>query len=158
MSTRPFIRCGLCIFAALFLFGGQAFGQSNEVIDSVLDQESLETSYAAYLVFTAADMLPDSAPPAEAAEMLGELKGEWKLKNYAPEKPITLGQYSYLIMRAFSIKGGLFYRLIPGPRYAVRELAYLKLIREDPVSGRTVSGEEAVRILGNTLEWLDSRS
>ena len=158
MSSRPFFRCVLCICAVLLLAGGFAFGQSNEILDTVLAQEALVTEYGAYLVFTASGVLPDDADIDLAADLLEELEDEWKLKGYSPETPITLGQYSYLITRAFVIKEGLFYRLFPGPRYAVRDLAFLGIVREHPNAGRTLSGEEAVRILGNTLEWLDTRS
>jgi hypothetical protein len=144
--------------AVFLLVGGVIFGQSNEILDTVLEQEALVTEYGAYLVFTASGVLPDDADIGLAADHLDELEEDWKLKKYSSGSPITLGQYSYLITRAFDIKEGLFYRLFPGPRYAVRDLAFLGIVREHPNAGRTLSGEEAVRILGNTLEWLDTRS
>ena len=158
MSVRPFFRCVLCMCAVFLLSGGVLFGQSNEILDTVLDQEELVTEYGAYLVFTASDRLPETASVDEAAAMLEALAAEWKLKEYAPENPITLGRYCFLITRAFDIKEGIFYRLFPGPRYAARDLAFLGIVREHPNSRRMLSGEEAVRILGNTLEWLDTRS
>ncbi|MFW5747458.1 MAG: hypothetical protein ACOCYA_04845 [Spirochaetota bacterium] len=158
MSVRHFFRCVLCICAVFLLTGGVIFGQSNEILDTVLEQDSLVTEYGAYLVFTASEMLPETVSVDEAADFLGIVEEEWKLKDYSSESPITLGQYAYLITRAFEIKEGLFYRLFPGSRYAVRDLAFLGIVREHPNAGRTLSGEEAVRILGNTLEWLDTRS
>lgn len=158
MSSRPFSRCILWICAVFLLTGGFTFGQSNEILDTVLEQDILTTEYGAYLVFTASEQLPEGATLDLVKDYLEDREAEWKLKGYQPESPITLGQYSYLITRAFDIKEGLFYRLFPGPRYAVRDLAFLGIVREHPNAGRALSGEEAVRILGNTLEWLDTRS
>jgi outer membrane protein OmpA-like peptidoglycan-associated protein len=50
-------------------------------------------------------------------------------------------------MRAFGIRGSFLYALFPGPRYAFRELDYLRLLpgRRDPALW--VSGEELLRML-----------
>ncbi len=55
-------------------------------------------------------------------------------------------------MRALELKGGLFYGMIPGPRYAARELAYRRLVNGKAHPGRIVSGEEGLRLLGAALE------
>jgi hypothetical protein len=55
-------------------------------------------------------------------------------------------------MKAFDEKGGLMYRLFPGPRYAVRELAYLGLVHGKAHSGRFPSGQEVVQILSSYLD------
>jgi hypothetical protein len=44
------------------------------------------------------------------------------------------------------------YRLFPGPRYAVRELAYLGLLHGKAHSGRYPSGQEAVQVLSSFLD------
>ncbi len=50
------------------------------------------------------------------------------------------------------LRGGILYSLFPGPRYACRELGYMKVIARDVLTGRSVSGEEAVRMLGKVME------
>ena len=52
-------------------------------------------------------------------------------------------------MKAFGEKGGLMYRLVPGPRYAVRELAYQGLVHGKVHSGRFPSGQEVVQLLSS---------
>jgi hypothetical protein len=62
-----------------------------------------------------------------------------------------LGEYAYILMKAFHMQGGIMYSIFPGPRYASRELAFLEMIPGSASSGRTLSGEEVIRILGNVL-------
>jgi hypothetical protein len=82
---------------------------------------------------------------------------DWGIK--VPEQPtdISLGQYAYLIMKAFNIPGGLMYRLMPGSRYAAREIAYLGFVTENPSPYRSISGQEAMQILNNVLSWKEEQ-
>jgi hypothetical protein len=126
-----------------------AGAQSNQVIDQLLEQPRATFGAAAYLVFAASEAIPPEATEQEALTALSERS--WKLKARDPEEPIRLGEYCYLIMKAFEVKGGLMYRLIPRPRYAVRELAYLGFVRGKAYSARYPSGQEAVQILSSFL-------
>jgi hypothetical protein len=141
----------LLVVVLLFLGVMVGFAQSNALIDEILAQKKLGYSYAAYLALSAAGVIPDTATPEQALEALAQQ--DWGIK--IPEGPadITLGQYAYLLMRAFNIPGGLMYRLIPSPRYAAREITFLGFVAEKPSPYRNVSGEEALQILENVLNW-----
>ena len=129
--------------------------QSNEVLDALLEEDTTSFGQAAYLVLTASARIPDDKSPAEAAaEMAGQ---GWKVPTRAAEEPLTLGEYSFLLMQAFELKGGVMYRIIPGPRYAGRELAYLRFIKGNTSPYRTFSGEEAIGILGRLMEWKEEQ-
>jgi len=130
--------------------------QSNDILDQVLESPRLSYGQAAYLALTAAQELPDSATPAQAAEALSG--AGWKLQPRGTDDPVSLGEYSFLLLRAFKLKGGVFYRLFPGSRYAARELAYRRFIRGPGSPYRSVSGEEALGILQRLLDWKESRS
>ncbi|HOV39405.1 MAG TPA: hypothetical protein PLG79_11820 [Spirochaetales bacterium] len=145
----------LLVVVLMFLGVMVGFAQSNALIDEILAQKKLGYSYAAYLVLSAAGVVPDTATPEQALEALSQQ--DWGIE--VPEGPadITLGQYAYLLMRAFDIPGGLMYRLIPGPRYAAREIAFLGFVAEKPSPYRNVSGEEALQILGNVLNWKEEQ-
>jgi hypothetical protein len=132
-----------------------AFAQSNSIIDEVLDQQKADFSMTVYLVLSAARLVPESATIQESMAALTE-RG-WLVPADGPAE-ISLGQYSYLLMKAFDIPGGLMYRLFPGPRYATREAAYLGFVTDRPTPNRSVSGEEALRILGAVLAWKEARS
>lgn len=123
--------------------------QSNEVLDAVLGEAALSYGSAAYLVGTASGHVAESATPAEAVTQLEQ--GALGLRGRAAADPITLGEYSYMLTRAFRIPGGIMYRILPGPRYAVRELAYLGVISGPAKAGMAVSGEQALHILERVL-------
>lgn len=130
--------------------------QSNETLDSFLEQEQAVFGYSAYMVLTAADELPEEASPEEAAAAVNRMG--WKDSLSASDDRINLGEYSSLLMKAFDIRGGLMYTLFPGPRYAARELKYLQCIPGKSAPGRSISGPDAVQILGRVLEWKEERS
>jgi len=147
-----------CFLLLVFLFSGvlAGFAQSNKLIDGVLGQKEADYSTTIYLVLSAAGIVPESATVEDAVKVLGEKN--WGIAQPDPSATISLGQYSYLLMKAFDIEGGLMYRLLPGPRYAPREVAYLGFVTDRPTPYRSVSGEEVLRILGMVLSWKEERS
>jgi hypothetical protein len=149
-------RKRLAVLAVLVLAAFAAGAQSNQVLDAILEQESTTFQQAAYLVLTAAGRIPDDTPLAQAAEALQQ-QG-WKVRPRSAEEPLSLGEYCFVLMQAFELKGGLMYHIFPGRRYAGRELAYLGLIKGNTSPYRTFSGEEAVGILGRLMEWREERS
>lgn len=140
------------------LFVAPVVGQSNEVIDTILADDVILYKNGSYIVLTAAGEVDESLTPAEAYDALEGLKKEWRVSLPGKDVPMSLGDFSYLVMRAFSINGGLFYRIFPGPRYAAREMKFLGFIQDGPSPYRKISGEEAVGILGRTLEWMEEQS
>ena len=148
----------LILLLAFVLLGAgvNISAQSNEVLDALLEEETTSFGQAAYLVLTASARISDDTTPAEAA---AEIAGQgWTVPARAAEEPLTLGEYSFLLMQAFELKGGVMYRIIPGPRYAGRELAYLQFIKGNTSPYRTFSGEEAIGILGRLMEWKEEKS
>lgn len=123
--------------------------QSNQVLDQLLDEQKASFGKVVYMTLAAAKLVPDTATIDQAMDAL-QAQG-WKVKALPADAPIPLGDYSYLLMKAFKVSGGILYSLFPGPRYACRELGYMKVIPSDPRPLRNLSGEEAVRILGNLM-------
>ncbi len=143
----------------MMLVGGMclgAFAQSNELIDSMLAQERASIGKAAYLVLLATGTIPETAKESEAAQIVADKP--WNLAAKSAEEPITLGQYSFLIMQAFGIPGGMMYSLFPCPRYAVRSLAFLGIVSGKAEEWRYLTGDEAFRILTKALAWKEARS
>ena len=130
--------------------------QSNQILDQLLDQPAASFGDVVYMTLTAARLVADTATREQALETLQQQ--DWKVPVLAADAPILLGDYAFLLMKAFKLSGGMFYSLFPGPRYAVRELGYLKIIATDARPDRTLSGEEAVRILGNVMARKESAS
>jgi hypothetical protein len=151
-AMKPWIPIVLMAVVAILPVGAQ----SNELLDRLLEREELSVGEAAYLVLVAIDRLPESATPEEAAAALaGQFAG---VTDHEAGAAISLGEYAYLLMRAFEVRGGVMYRLVPGPRYAARELAYLKIVRGKAHPNRSVGGAEAVQILRRLLDWKEGLS
>jgi hypothetical protein len=146
----------LILAVALLMTAGSLWGQSNEILDVLFEEPATSLGQAAYLILTASGRMPDDSSPADAAAALAD-QG-WTVAERSADEPLTLGEYSYLLMQAFELKGGVMYRIFPGPRYAGRELAYLQLIKGDTSPYRTFSGEEAIGILGRLMEWKEEQS
>jgi hypothetical protein len=140
----------LAMIAVLALSVYSAFGQSGAEIDTLLGTTQVSAALAARFVLPAADLLPATATP-EAAFAAAMEKG-WLPAGAAPDTPIRLSLLSYLIMRSFSLHGGAMYSLAPGPRYAYRELLYMRIIQGVSDPAQTVSGERLLRVLGRVLD------
>ncbi|HUX19894.1 MAG TPA: hypothetical protein VMW69_01555 [Spirochaetia bacterium] len=138
------ISMGLLVVAT-----SMAWGQSNTTLDKILAGKAASFADAAYLVLTATKKIPDSATLTEAADAVATQN--WGIKPSQADQPLTLGTYSFMLMKAFKMHGGIMYTLFPGPRYAARELVYLGDIHGDTSPYRTLSGTEAVNILGSVL-------
>lgn len=145
---------GLILIGCIIPFS--AFSQSNERIDELIDQDKTDYALAVYMVLAAGGYISEDVDPQEAVETLSEQS--WRINLKKVEKPIKLGDYSFLIMKALDIKGGIMYSLFPGPRYATRELYFKGIIREDFSACRTLSGTEALRMLRLSLEYKESRA
>jgi hypothetical protein len=125
--------------------------QSNQTIDRLLDEKPATFGDAAYLILSAAGVVPEGSSSEEATAAVAQRK--LLGKTPPPTAPATLGQVCFLIMETQGIKGGLLYSLFPGPRYATREFASLGLLKGYTHPYRVVSGEEVMWILGAVLDW-----
>lgn len=156
------------VFTALslmFLFVSTALSaQSNAIIDDILAEEEMTYGSAAYLLLSAVGELDDAADrntavaefqrldeSLRAAGEAGRFRPVGNILNYAPDTPITLGEYALLAMRSFSIPGGIVYSMIPSPRYASRELVFRRAIQGNAFPRMNISGERGMRILGRIL-------
>jgi hypothetical protein len=157
MSKNLFV-CILC-----FLFTAPAFlsAQTAAKMDAILETPAISCTQAAWFVLAAANIAEVTTVPAEfpIQDTGEEYAFEWAKDNRwlpqetAPDDPVTLKALSFLLMRAFNIKGGLLYTLLPGRRYAFRTLVGRSLIRGAADPDMTVSGERFLHIVGNVLHY-----
>ena len=147
------LKC-LCILLSGFLFlpAFQLYSQSNEVIDALLEQKEASIGSAAYIVLSAAGLLSDDTGIEDAFLALKEQKWIKIKEEKTPNSPVKLGEFSFILMKAFDIKGGILYSIFPGTRYAAKELACLGFIDGDKSPYRYVSGEEVLQMLGSILD------
>jgi outer membrane protein OmpA-like peptidoglycan-associated protein len=149
---KPFATL-LLLTAALFPAPG-AVAQTAAELERVLALPAVSCGDAARFVLGAAGTaLPETAKDSAAGAYRFATERGWLPEKAAAEEPASLGDVSFLIMRALNIEGGLMYSLFPGPRYAYRELAYLKIIRGRSYSTMTVSGQRLLRIISRALDY-----
>ena len=139
----------LVIILAVF-FSSLTFGQANDFIDKVLEGSGINGGEAAYMVLVASDNIGDDANATRAFELLEQLK--WVPEGLTIDKKINHAQYAYMLMKAFGVKGGIFYSMFPSPRYAYRELRHLVVIQGATDPEMPVTGSEAMRIIGRIFD------
>lgn len=113
--------------------------QTAAELDTIMESSAVSCAQAARFVSGAAG--GEDSP--ENTALLPE--------GAAPDDPVTLGQLSFMMMKAFNIKGGMMYAIFPGPRYAFRTMTGRSLIQGAADPAMTVSGERFLQILGNVL-------
>lgn len=142
------------LFAALLMAAATGFAQSNDMIDSILQEEVATVGSAAYVALSAADLVPDEATRDRAVTVARE--AGWLPAEAAADDPATFGTFAYLLMAAVEVDGGLMYRLIPGPRYAAREFVYQGWSPERRAPGDVISGQFMIRVTGNFLDSVEA--
>jgi hypothetical protein len=136
------------VIAAFLALTAAAWAQTADELEAALESPSLSYAAAARFVLEAADTGAPVEP--EAAFRFAQDRG-WLPAAAGPQDPARLGQVSFLIMRAFKLKGGLFYSLFPGPHYAYRELIYRRVIQDRSDPAMPVSGDQLFFMLSRVL-------
>lgn len=134
----------------LFLIAGciPLFAGFNDTMDATLAEERLTLGSASWMLMSGAGLIDQNATGEEALSALaGRIDGVSRTSN----TEITLGEFSWYLMEVFEMKGGLMYRLFPGPRYALRELRFREFVQGSAYAAMPLSGERAFRILGRVL-------
>ena len=124
--------------------------QSDSVIDHLLEQERASFGNAVYIALAGAGEIPADYSVQKAVAHLAQMN--LTLKQRVSEDPIQLGEFALIVCKAFSIKGGILFRIFPRPRYAARELVHLELVQYDRNPYGYISGEEVLYIVGKVLD------
>jgi hypothetical protein len=133
---------------------GTLFGQSAEAMDDILEAEHISFGQASYLLLVAREELDADADFSTAADLMTERLPSAVGRGYADG--MSLGGFSYLLMEFYGRPGGLMYGFFPGPRYAVRQLAFDEVIQGRAYPNTPLSGERALRILERFLYLFES--
>ena len=150
MRTVCLAILGLSLFLAPLAAQGAGV-DDNAVIDSILAQKAITWENAAWLVGRATQLLDDNTTPADAVQKA--VSAGWGPVSRSPEAPLDLRSYSYAVFKALAFPPGLMYRIFPGPRYALRELTFRKIVPVTLPPDKPVTGEEAMRYLQAAQDW-----
>jgi hypothetical protein len=124
------------------------YAQTAAELEGLLDIQTVSCGQAARFTLEAADI----AGPQDAGQAFAlAAERAWLPQKASAEKPITLAQLSFLMMKAFNLKGGMMFAIAPGPRYAYRSMISQSFIPGAADPAMTVSGERFLLILGNVL-------
>jgi hypothetical protein len=114
----------------------------------ILTTQEITYSQAARFILTAS-----GSPPGGGDAFSIARENRWFPLRAEADSPVSLGEVSLLMMKAFALKGGLLYTLFSSPRHACRELAYLRIIRGRTDPGGRLDGGEFLHILGRVLTF-----
>jgi hypothetical protein len=139
----------LVLFTVFMAVTGFLFAQTADEMDRILDAQEITYTQAARFVLAAANAVPAGVDAFTAAQ-----KNQWLPAGaIGADSSISLGELSLLIMKAFEIKGGILYSVFPLPRYACRELVYLRIIQGRTDPGGRLDGRTFLQILGRVLTY-----
>ena len=156
MRQAKFIVIGILFFSMALPLLRQA--QSNETLDVLLAEESPTAGSAAYVLLTAVQEISDETSREDALAALKEYNYAVFLTEKDTDSTINLGEFSFLAQQIFELPGGIMSGFFPGPRYALRDLQFLKIVRGRAYPKMELSGERAGRIVGRILAEKEARS
>ncbi|MEI8092677.1 MAG: hypothetical protein WCG80_00530 [Spirochaetales bacterium] len=126
------------------------WAQSAAVLDDIVASSGVSWAQASYLVLVASGQVDESATPEQTFEVLSQMGwAPWFTPSTAP---LTEADLTWLLARAYKLKGGLWFSLMPGPRYAFREFQFRGWVGSGRDPGALVAGNEAIRVLGKVID------
>ncbi|WP_010258111.1 hypothetical protein [Treponema primitia] len=154
-TLKPQICFLICVI--LLVLSPCLYAQNAAEIDIILETPEVNLSQATRFVLTASEALPEMVDPrsGESAAFAAALANGWLPKGASADRPIKLGELSFLIMKAFNMKGNLLYALFPGPRYSYRELQYQRILPEPGDPRMRVNGVQFLQIVERVLHSLE---
>jgi hypothetical protein len=135
----------VCILCAVPAF---LPAQTAAALEAILETPVVSCYQAVRFVCASA---PGATDGSTGADAFSQAVSRGWLKNAAADDPITLGRLSFLMMKAFNLKGGMMYAIFPGPRYAYRTMLSRSFIQSPADPAMKVSGERFLIMLGNVI-------
>jgi hypothetical protein len=142
-----------CGFVLLFAFIPGIVSQSNQSIDTLLNEDPASFGSTAVFILSASGMIEQDAPVESAMRAVALLNR--RLGERDPLDPVRTGEFSLMVMRAFDLQGGIWYSITHSKRYAFRELAYLGFLERKDGPFRRMSGEDVLSTLSRVVNWIE---
>ena len=135
--------------AAGLLLSAAVFAQSSEKLTELINTDKATFGQISYLAGVYTGKVAEDADYDTAVKTLSS-EGIIGADKTA-DTEITLAELSYLCMKTTGLKGGLFYSIFPGPRYAFRELKAKNIIPPAADPSEKVTGRDAIAVLNGCL-------
>ena len=141
----------ISFFLIVFLLvAAITYSQSNEEIDLFMGKEKADIGTASAFVLAAAGIELQGNSDS-AIEYIN--KNKWFKNEVKESDSLRIDYASYIIMKAFNQKGGIMYKFVSGPRYALKEMKYLKMVDQKTYPAKIISGEDFMILLSEYLSW-----
>ena len=147
MTTRKLMF--LFTLAAVMALPASLEAQTAARLAAILDKPAVNYGEAAIFALEAAEQA-FFTDPVEAFNYAKERK--WLPKKAEAGGVARLDGISLLLVKAFEVKGGMFFRIAQNSHYAYRELVYMSIILGDTDPAMKVPGEEFLFMLGQLLD------
>ncbi len=98
--------------------------QSNEVLDTFLDQSEADLGTSIWLVLLSEGQIPADSDISDALDYFSATEAAGKFLDLSADRPIEFKEFAYVAMEVMALPGGMMYAIIPSPRYAAREFQY----------------------------------
>jgi outer membrane protein OmpA-like peptidoglycan-associated protein len=134
--------------ALLPLIPALGWSQAGDELEALLGSRALTYGQAARFVLEAAGA---AALPGPGEALAYAKERNFLPRNAAEGAPARLDGVSLLLMRAFDLRGGLFYSLAKSPHYAYREMIYKQVIQDRADPSMPVSGDLLLFMVGRIL-------
>jgi hypothetical protein len=112
----------------LMIFCTTINAQTSNEFQTLLKTSAVTYTQAARFVLEAADITGsyDKTSEQDTAQnaMRFAIENKWLPKNADAQEAITLENFSYLVMKAFGLKGGPMYTLFNNAHYSYREMVF----------------------------------
>lgn len=139
----------ICIAIIFLISAAGVTAQSMDIIDNLLESKTANFGASVYMIAVGSGIADESVSISEAVDIISEKK--WNKSRKEADEPITLGEMSFITMKALKLPGGIMYSLIPSARYALREFAYLGLIEGGAHPGDEIRGTDVLNILSQAI-------
>lgn len=137
----------ILVLITAVMLGGFLFGQSDEVLDKLYEEDNAKTMITSLLVLQASSHLTFNSTVDDAREYLETTKwGKTVLKD---GDFITKGGFSLLVMEAFNLPHGIMYGLFQTKRYALREMVFSEYILGNPYTNDIMPSFDVIYILSS---------
>lgn len=147
------MRIKVVVVLLVFMSALTLSAQTAERIERIGNEQHISVGSAAYVTAASAGIVDDTATAEEALDALVNLGFPTVEETSVPAR---LDQFAYMLMLAHNRPGGFMYSLLPGPRYAMRELEYERILRSGGDPGDPLSGNRALRLTGRMLTIVEA--
>lgn len=127
---------------------GVCFAQSAEKVEEIINAGVVTKGQACYLVGTAVGSVEDSVSYSDAFSKYAHLK---MFKDASFDEPITLAEFSNLVLQNSKANKSLWYMLSKSPYYALRQLKLDGIISKNAVGSADIKPLAAFNILSKLI-------